>query len=196
VANILLVGLNHELAALATSLGHRIVAVVDPHCPLDCWNGLNCLTSDEEAIAHGGFDAAAFAIDDPKARRRVQDHDEDRGIKAQNLIATDVGANTVYGAGLVVQRLANLSVDCRLGRGVRINVGANVMHDATIGDFATIAPNALLLGRATVGEGSYIGAHATILPDCNVGAGCMVGAGAVVTRDVPDGKTVKGVPAK
>jgi len=52
------------------------------------------------------------------------------------------------------------------------------------------------LGRAVIGELSYIGANATILPGVRIGARCVVGAGAVVTRDVADGETVKGNPAR
>lgn len=47
-----------------------------------------------------------------------------------------------------------------------------------------------------VRKGASIGSNATILAGVTVGENAMVGAGAVVTRDVPDGSTVAGVPAK
>jgi acetyltransferase-like isoleucine patch superfamily enzyme len=47
-----------------------------------------------------------------------------------------------------------------------------------------------------VKRGAAIGSNVTILPGVTIGARALVGAGAVVTKDVPDGATVTGVPAK
>jgi virginiamycin A acetyltransferase len=46
----------------------------------------------------------------------------------------------------------------------------------------------------TIGEGAWVGEGAIVM--ANVGHDCIVGAGSVVTRDVPDGTTVVGNPAK
>ena len=47
-----------------------------------------------------------------------------------------------------------------------------------------------------VKKNASIGSNATIVPGVTIGEGALVGAGAVVTRDVPDGATVVGNPAK
>lgn len=47
-----------------------------------------------------------------------------------------------------------------------------------------------------VGEGASIGANATILPGVTIGRGARIGAGSVVTKDVPEGETWVGNPAK
>ena len=44
--------------------------------------------------------------------------------------------------------------------------------------------------------GARIGMNVTLLPGVVIGAGALVGAGSVVTKNVPDGATVKGNPAR
>jgi acetyltransferase-like isoleucine patch superfamily enzyme len=53
------------------------------------------------------------------------------------------------------------------------------------------------LGSLTIADGAWVGARAIILPTCHrIGVGSVIGAGAVVTRDVPDGETWAGNPAR
>jgi serine acetyltransferase len=47
-----------------------------------------------------------------------------------------------------------------------------------------------------IGTGVLIGTGAQILQYLHIGPGATVGAGAVVTRNVPEGLTVIGVPAR
>lgn len=184
------------MLALVRSLDVSLDALADPNYGDAHWLGLPVFQSDMEVVESGEFNSAILAIDKPSDRARAYALYKQAGFKFPDLIASQPGEGTTYGDGLVLQMLANLSVDCRLGNCIRINVAANVMHDAELGDFVTIAPNAVLLGRVRVGSGSYIGANATILPDIVIGKNCMVGAGAVVTRNVADGETVAGVPAR
>ena len=48
----------------------------------------------------------------------------------------------------------------------------------------------------TVGKGTLFGVGACAIPGVRIGAQATVGAGAVVTRDVADGATALGVPAR
>ena len=53
-----------------------------------------------------------------------------------------------------------------------------------------------IAGEVKLGEGVMIGAGANVLNGLRVGAFSKVGAGAVVTKDVEEGVTVVGVPAR
>ena len=65
-----------------------------------------------------------------------------------------------------------------------------------IGACAHIAPAAVLCGSVEIGEGALVGAGAVVTPGKRVGVGAVVGAGAVVVRNVDEGATVVGVPAR
>ena len=52
------------------------------------------------------------------------------------------------------------------------------------------------LEQTLVKRRAALGTGAVILPGLTIGSGAVVGAGAVVTRDVPDGATVVGNPAR
>ena len=48
----------------------------------------------------------------------------------------------------------------------------------------------------TIGRNVWIGGGAIILPGVTIGDDAIIGAGSVVTRDVPEGATAVGNPAR
>jgi sugar O-acyltransferase (sialic acid O-acetyltransferase NeuD family) len=196
MSRLLLAGLTHELLVLAQSLGHQVVAAADPTWRGGRWRGLEVHAGDRVALEAGGFDAVIIGIDAPGARQRALEFFQQAGAPIADLVGGRLGEGVSHGPGLVIQRSAQLSEDCRAGKGLRLNTGANVMHDVTLGDCVSVAPNAVILSKVHVGSLTYVGANATVLPGIRIGSGCTVGAGAVVTRDVADGATVKGNPAR
>jgi serine O-acetyltransferase len=48
----------------------------------------------------------------------------------------------------------------------------------------------------TLEDNVQVGANATLLGDITIGENAAVGAGSVVTKDVDEGTTVAGIPAK
>ena len=65
-----------------------------------------------------------------------------------------------------------------------------------IDDFAHICPNTALGGGVHVGRRSWIGIGSSIIQLKRIGDDVTVGAGSIIIRDVPNGQTVVGNPAK
>lgn len=192
----LLVGKSHEVFSLAFDIDLNVIATVDQGNIDKDWQSLPMYSSDEDAIRDGSFDQIVLAIDHPEKRQAVYKIYTNAGFPCAALLSSPVGPGTHFGPGLSVLRHAHVSTDCSLGTGVRLNIGATIMHDGHIGDFVTLAPRAVVLGHVSIGDLSYIGANATVLTGVTIGSKCMIGAGAVVTKDVADGRTVMGVPAR
>jgi serine O-acetyltransferase len=95
-----------------------------------------------------------------------------------------------------------------IGRNFFIDHGFVVIGEtATIGDDVTIYQLVTLGGtnptngvggkrHPTIGDGAIIGSGAQVLGPIHVGARARIGANAVVTRDVPEGATMTGIPAR
>ena len=107
-----------------------------------------------------------------------------------------IAPSALIGEGTVVLHGSIIQANAVIGRQVLINTAASVDHDNIIGDFAHISPHATLCGHVEIGEGTHVGAGAVIIPSIKVGKWETIGAGSVIIRDVPDGVTVVGSPAK
>jgi sugar O-acyltransferase (sialic acid O-acetyltransferase NeuD family) len=103
---------------------------------------------------------------------------------------THIGSGTTIMAGAIINAMA------KVGCAVICNSSSVVEHECIIGNYVHIAPGAILAGNVTVGENSFIGANCVIKQGVTIGSNVIVGAGAVVTKDIPDGLTVYGNPAK
>lgn len=96
----------------------------------------------------------------------------------------------------------------RIGRNFFIDHGFVVIGEtAEIGDDVTIYQCVTLGGtdpaggrggkrHPTILDGAIVGSGAQVLGPITVGAGARIGANAVVTRDVAEGATMVGIPAK
>jgi sugar O-acyltransferase (sialic acid O-acetyltransferase NeuD family) len=100
------------------------------------------------------------------------------------------------GEGVFVAAQAVVAPLACLGPATIVNHGAVVDHDCRLGAACHVAPRVTLGGGVSLDDGVFVGAGATILPGLSIGKGATIGAGAVVTRDVPEGITVIGVPAR
>lgn len=97
---------------------------------------------------------------------------------------------------------AYATVDCGEREPTRIGARAWLMklvhvgHDAQVGEDCELAPFTTVGGYSRLDRGVRCGINATVLPYVLVGAGARIGAGAVVTKNVPEGTTWAGNPAR
>jgi sugar O-acyltransferase (sialic acid O-acetyltransferase NeuD family) len=107
-----------------------------------------------------------------------------------------VATGATIGGGCFVAANAVVGPDAVVAEGTIINHGSVVDHDCRIGSFSHVAPNATLGGEVVIGHHVLVGSGAVILPGITIGSGVTIGSGAVVTKDVQDGATVTGIPAR
>lgn len=103
---------------------------------------------------------------------------------------------TIAKHGVMIAASATINPLAVIGTGAICNTGCIIEHESVVGEFAHIAPGAILCGNVKIGNGSFVGANAVIKQGVTVGKNTIIGAGAVVVKDVADGLTVVGVPAK
>ena len=84
------------------------------------------------------------------------------------------------------------------GTGVVIGETAEVGDDVTLYHGVTLGGTSWSQGKRhpTLGNGVVVGAGAKVLGPIELGTNVKVGANSVVIKDVPDHKTVVGIPAK
>lgn len=83
-----------------------------------------------------------------------------------------------------------------IGEGTKVDNLVHIAHGAKVGKHCLIVAGAVLGGSCEIGDYTYIGMGALIKNKIKVGKNCTIGMGAVVVKDVPDGETWVGNPAR
>ncbi len=86
--------------------------------------------------------------------------------------------------------------ETRIRRGTKIDNLVQVAHNTDIGAHVILVSQAGVAGSSTIGSGAVIAGQVAISDHVNVGAGARVGGQSGVTKDVPEGGTVFGTPAR
>ncbi|KAF0180675.1 MAG: acetyltransferase with multiple hexapeptide repeat domain [Limisphaerales bacterium] len=193
-----------EVAAYALDLGLPLLGALDDGRPAGPWGSsrvLGGLAQLPELVRTHGELGFITAFGSNPLRRTVVQKIEALGLAGLKAVTLRhrsawAGAEVEIGAGTLLAPSVILTTRVRVGRHCILNVKASVSHDCVIGDFVNLNPAATLCGNVTVGDGAFIGAGAVVKEKITIGRGAIIGAGAVVIRDVPDGATVVGVPAR
>lgn len=95
-----------------------------------------------------------------------------------------IGRGAVFGPGFVLVHSQGVVINGRVRGGSHVYLE----HQVTIGAEKDLSP--------VLGDDIFVGAGAKIIGPVTIGDGARIGANAVVVKDVPDGATVGGVPAR
>ncbi len=151
----------------------------------------------ENSLSPEQYDVAV-AVGNNRIRRQIAEKAAALGFALPVLIHPDayVSPSATVGQGSVVMAKAVVQAGNVLKDGVIVNTAATVDHDCLLDAFVHISPGAHLSGNTHIGEESWIGTGACSRQQIRIGSRATIGAGAVVVRDVSDGMTVAGNPAK
>jgi UDP-3-O-[3-hydroxymyristoyl] glucosamine N-acyltransferase len=100
----------------------------------------------------------------------------------------EIGSNTSIDRGTLG--------DTILRQGARVDNQVHIAHNVVVGRHAAVIANAMIGGSTVIGDGAWIAPSACVRDRLSIGANATVGLGAVVVKDVPEGVTVIGTPAR
>ncbi|NDV27149.1 acetyltransferase [Desulfovibrio sp. JC010] len=146
-------------------------------------------------IEHDGI---VIALGNNELRRRIFSELKQAGenlftvIHPRAIIAPDV----TIGDGCMILAGAVINTQAEIKDNTIINTNSTIEHHNVIGPHAHIAPGATLGGEVTVEEEAMVGIGATVLPRTVIGSQAVLGGGSTAIKDLPDGSTAAGVPAR
>lgn len=143
-------------------------------------------------------DVFICALGEPKWIKHYTSIIEEKGGIFISLISplASIGLNTVIEPGCIIPRWTHLTTDIKIGKHTAIGVFANIGHDCVIGECCHIGAYSFIGGRCKVGKEVTIHPRVNILPDKKIGDHAVLGAGSIVIKNVKEGETVFGIPAR
>lgn len=138
------------------------------------------------------------SINNNEKRRRLYERVHEIGFHVPELVHPQsiVSNESKISEGVQVMAGAIIQTHTIINPNTIINTGAIVEHDCIIGKHVHICPGVVISGGCIVGDGAFIGAGTTIIQGVRIGKETLIAAGSLVGKEVLDGATVKGVPAK
>ncbi len=100
----------------------------------------------------------------------------------------EIGANSCIDRGSLG--------DTRICQGARIDNLVHIAHNVYVGRHAVVIANAMVGGGTHIGDFAWVAPSACLRDRIKIGDKSLVGLASLVTKDVPNGETVLGCPAR
>ena len=115
-------------------------------------------------------------------------------IRFPHIGGVEIGDDVDIGSNVVIDRGALENTIIK--DGCKINNGTHIGHNVEVGGNTIILPHVYLGGSAKVGKACWIGPCVTVRDHIEIGSKAFIGFGSVVTKNIPNGVTVMGSPAR
>lgn len=165
---------------------------------LDGYDGYPKIISSVESYVPEENDVFVCAMGDPKWKKYYAELILAKRGHFISLIHPSVTKwmNTTIGTGCIINNQTHISCDVTIGNFVTILTGAKLGHDCKVGDWSHLGASAFMGGFSEVKEGVTVHTGAVILPHKCIHNNSIIGAQSVVMKNIPEGITVHGNPAK
>jgi len=100
----------------------------------------------------------------------------------------EIGANTTIDRGRFARTL--------IGEGAKIDNLVMIAHNCVVGPHSVIVAQSGLSGSTTTGHHVTVAGHVGTVGHIHIGSGAILTAKSGVTKDVPEGQTWRGAPAR
>lgn len=177
---------------------YKVEGFIDEYATNDEHLGYPILAKSLEELENPKKYFYFIAIGNNAKRKIWYDRLKENKLRLINVVdrSAIISPEAKIGTGCFIGKMAIINSKATVGSNCVINSRALIEHGCSVSKHVNLSTNSVINGDVVVGEGSFVGSCSVTIGQLSIGKWSTVGAGAVVTKNVGDGVTVAGVPAK